>query len=77
MALSPVLKFLAGYLEIGSPMLVRRHITSFLCCVHPRTQSLWSLLNAIKLPDSTSSISSALFMAVQPEIDVEKGAFEL
>jgi hypothetical protein len=77
MALSPVLKFLAGYLETGFPMLVRRHITSFLCCAHPRTQSLWSLLNAIKLPDSTPSISSALFMAVQPEIDVEKGAFDL
>src|SRR5580692_4348915 len=41
MALSPVLKFLAGYLETGFPILVRRHVTSFLCCGSPqRTESL-------------------------------------
>src|SRR6202046_1356198 len=51
MALSPVLKFLAGYLETGSPVLVRRHVTSFLCFAHCHIQSLWSLLNVIKSPD--------------------------
>src|SRR3984957_5468583 len=63
MALSPFPKFLAGYLETGSPILVRRHITSFLCCEHRHTQSLWSLLDAVKLPDATSSVSSVLFVA--------------
>src|ERR1700733_14687021 len=77
MAISPVLN---SWLAIWRPdprcSFAARSPPFLSCGSSPYTESLVPF-KCTKFPDATSNISSALFMAAQPEIDVEKGAFYL